>query len=98
MPWSTCTSEAMAARPFVNSSILHALACWLYAQPIAHACSWALTDMNPFGRCYRYCFSLTDVADDYAAVAAGKLPKPKLGAFQVLLQLRCPCSVSAHCQ
>jgi hypothetical protein len=33
-------------------------------------------------RC-RYCFSLSDVAEDYATVAAGKLPKPKLGALQV---------------
>lgn len=32
----------------------------------------------------RYCFSLSDVADDYAAVAAGKLPKPKIGALLVL--------------
>ncbi len=33
---------------------------------------------------HRYCFALGDVAEDYAAVAAGKLPKPKVGALAVL--------------
>lgn len=35
-------------------------------------------------RARRYCFSLSDVADDYAAVLAGKLPKPKVEALKVL--------------
>lgn len=68
----------------VNSNILHA--DWI--PHLVRAFSSTDTYVTPSKLLCRYCFSLTDVADDYAAVAAGKLPKPKLGAFQVLTKMK----------